>query len=61
MSLPVDNKTLVKHEGCYDCGSVADPILTSVMTKRLFGKKQVPMLGSFALCAKCVQKENIRG
>lgn len=47
----------IKHDGCYDCGSMDEPILTSVATTRLFGKKQVPTYASFALCSKCLVKE----
>ncbi len=59
MGVPVDKKTLVKHDGCYDCGSTDEPILTSVTTTRLFGKKQEPTTGSFALCSKCRAKEGV--
>ena len=48
----------VKHEGCYDCGSLEEPVLTSVLTTRLTGKNQIPRTGSYALCSKCIQKEN---
>lgn len=53
----VDPKTLVKHDGCFDCGSVEETTLTSVLTTRLVGKRQEPTRGSYALCSKCIQKE----
>jgi hypothetical protein len=56
---PVDTKTLVKHDGCYDCGSVAEPVLTSVLTTRLHGKNQEPRKGSYALCSRCITKEDV--
>ena len=55
----VDNKTLVKHDGCFDCGATDEQTLTSVMTTRLTGKKQEPKTGSYALCSRCLKKEGL--
>lgn len=51
-----------KHDGCYDCGSMEDEILTSISCTRLFGmgpdrSKWKTMFGSFALCKPCYDKE----
>ena len=47
----------IKHDGCFDCGATDEPVLTSVMTTRLSGKKKEPVTGSYALCSRCIQKE----
>jgi hypothetical protein len=37
---------IIKHGGCMDCGSIKEPILTSIKTPK----------GSQAFCSDCLKK-----
>lgn len=50
----------VKHDGCFDCGSTTDAVLTSLTCTRAMGKKNVMTYGSFALCSTCAKEEEAR-
>jgi hypothetical protein len=48
----------VKHDGCYDCGTMKHPVLKSVTATRTNPKGKAETK-SIALCPPCYDKEKV--